>query len=300
MSRNDIAVIVTTYNQVRLIGQCIESALAQETIANITIYVHDDYSNDGTQDVIKYYEQKHPGKVIPVLSNFNKLSNRRSPILDMVRYVDEDFIAFLNGDDYWIDKTKLEKQQKLMLENVNVGLVHTAFQTLNLEDTNAIPESESPSSRMKRSRFGSSEDFLIGVQAKESSVMIRKSKIDHEFIEGSDHLVATDWILYLSIALKWDILFLDQETLVHRISKHGVWNGAQRKLQETMKSEVRWFAASKCPNLELRRKFRKKVTSDFFLNQIEQQRFLYFLLKSTRPLRHPIRQAQIFRNRWQN
>jgi len=58
----DIAVIVTTYNQKMFIGQCIESILAQKSSSNITIYVHDDCSSDGTKTVIKEFITRNPGK----------------------------------------------------------------------------------------------------------------------------------------------------------------------------------------------------------------------------------------------
>ena len=289
MSRPDIAVIVTTYNQKRFIAQCMESVLAQRTSAQLTVYVHDDCSRDGTTSVIEEYAKKYPGKVIPVLSNSNKLSNRKSPILDMVRFVQEEYIAFCNGDDYWTDPNKLEYQLELFLSNSRLGLVHTAFQILDEGFEGAKPQSEPKHLRVARSRLNNANDFIIGCQAKESSVMLRKSKVDFDFLKGADHLRASDWILYLSISLTAEIAYIDKETLVHRYTKEGVWNGARLEHQKQMKDEVRWYAASNCPERKLREKFQHRVVQDFLLAQMKKNLILRFMLKVSEPIRHPRR-----------
>jgi glycosyltransferase involved in cell wall biosynthesis len=292
MKRPDIAVVVTTYNQEMYIGQCIEGILAQETTAKVTIYVHDDYSSDGTISVIENFASKYHGKIVPVLSNFNKLSNRKSPILDMVRQIEEEFIAFCNGDDYWIDPNKLEHQLELLVKEPDAGMVHTAFKVLNEASQFSTPQSEAPHLRVARSRLKNAHDFVIGCQAKESSVMIRRSKIDFEFLKGADHLRASDWVLYLSISLSGRILFLNEETLVHRYTKKGVWNAAEFEFREQMKDEVRWYAASNCPDDVLKQEFRKRVTQDFILSNIKKNSFLRLLLKITAPARHPVRSSK--------
>lgn len=289
MTLADIAVIVTTYNQEEFIGQCIDSVLSQETSAKFTIYVHDDCSNDGTQHVIEDYAQRYPGKVVPVLSKINKLSNRKSPILDMVRFVEEEYISFCNGDDYWTDPNKLEYQLEILLANPRAGLVHTAFKILNEDEEDAKPHSEPIHLRVERSKLKNAYDFIIGCQAKESSVMLRKSKVDFEFLKGADHLRASDWILYLSIALKAEIIFIDKEMLVHRYTEQGVWNGARLEHRIQMKDEVRWYVASNCPEIELKQMFRDRVVEDFIITKIKKNMILRFLLKFTEPLRHPLR-----------
>ena len=289
MSNAEIAVIVTTFNQRNFIGQCIESVLQQRTSSKFTIYVHDDCSNDGTQIVIEEYAKKFPGKVIPVLSQFNKLSNRKSPILDMVRSVEEEYIAFCNGDDYWIDTNKLESQLEILLVNSRAGLVHSAFRILNEEIEDAKPESEPEDLRIARSKVLNAEDFIVGCQVKESSAMIRKSRVDFQFLSGADHLKASDWILYLSITLNSEVIFIDKEMLVHRYTEKGVWNGARLEHRVQMKDEVRWYAASNCPDFELRQQFRDRVTRDFLLKKTKSNNVLRLLLKITEPLRHPLR-----------
>lgn len=289
MENPDIAVIITTFNQKKFIEQCINSVLEQKTSSSITVYVHDDCSTDGTQNVIKEIARDCPDKIVPILSEFNKLSNGKSPILDMVRFVDEEFIAFCNGDDYWTDEKKLERQLDLLIKNPQAGLVHTAFKVLNEKIPDAKPESEHLHVRQNRSQLRDANDFVTGCLAKESSVMIRRSKINFDFLAGADHLIASDYILYLSIALNSDIIFLNDETLVHRYVEKGVYNGASDQIRKQLKYDVLWYAASKCPKDELRWEFQKRVSEDFILTLIKRKPIFRLLLKISEPFRHPSR-----------
>jgi glycosyltransferase involved in cell wall biosynthesis len=289
VSRRSIAVVVTTYNQESYIGQCIDSILSQKSDADFTVYVHDDASDDGTRSIIENYAYRFPEKIVLIQSEFNKLSNRKSPILDMVRLVDEEFIAFCSGDDYWTDPRKLDLQINVFLNDSKVGLVHTAFRLLNSENEGSEPLSEPLHTRNARSKLSSARDFVTGCQAKESTVMIRKSKVNFDFLKGADHLRASDWILYLSVSLKSEIRFLEQETAVHRFSARGVWNGALLEHRERMKNEIRWYAASNCPDDQLRHEFRLRVCKDFLLANLKKNFFLRNLLKISEPIRHPLR-----------
>lgn len=58
----------------------------------------------------------------------------------MVRLVEEEYIAFCNGDDYWTDPNKLEYQLEKLLSNPRAGIVHTSFMILNEELVDAKPE----------------------------------------------------------------------------------------------------------------------------------------------------------------
>lgn len=291
MVHRSIAVIVLTYNQESYIGQCLDSILFQKLDSDFTIYVHDDASNDSTRKVVDDYASRYPGKVVPIYSDFNKLSNRKSPILDMVRFVNEEFIAFCNGDDYWTDPAKLDLQINVFLNDSKVGLVHTAFRLLNADKEDSKPTSEPVNTRDTRSKLSSAHDFVTGCQAKESTVMFRKSKVNFDFLQGADHLRAADWMLFFSISLKSEIRFLERETAVHRISERGVWNGASLEHRERMKDEVRWYAASNCPDEKLRNEFRLRVCKDFFLANLKKNIFLRTFLKFSEPIRHPRRVA---------
>lgn len=66
-----VSVCVMTYNQEKYIGQCLESLVTQETDFDFEIIVGDDFSTDGTRDVIQEYQKKYPDIIKPVFRDKN-------------------------------------------------------------------------------------------------------------------------------------------------------------------------------------------------------------------------------------
>lgn len=96
-----VSVCIGTYNQKDYIGDCIASVLLQAGDGvDVEILVGDDASNDGTSDIILAWAEKHPGVVIPHIrtKNIGAARNYQNLILE----ANGDFIAHLDGDDYWL------------------------------------------------------------------------------------------------------------------------------------------------------------------------------------------------------
>ena len=105
-----VSVTILTYNQAKFIGQTIESALAQQTDFDYEILVGDDCSTDGARDIIADYERRYPGKVRAVLHPRNLGQNGLFNTIETLKLAQGQYIAALDGDDYWTDPLKLQKQ----------------------------------------------------------------------------------------------------------------------------------------------------------------------------------------------
>ncbi|MBD2754727.1 glycosyltransferase family 2 protein [Spirosoma validum] len=105
-----VSVLIITYNQHKFIRKAIDSALAQTTTFPIEILVGDDFSKDGTREIIQEYEQKHPGLVIGVLHPHNMGKNGGINFLETLKLAKGEYYALMDGDDYWTDPMKLQKQ----------------------------------------------------------------------------------------------------------------------------------------------------------------------------------------------
>ncbi len=113
-----IDVIVGTYNHQRYIGECLDSILQQETTYSMTIRVADDCSNDGTQDVLRRYREKHGERVVLSLDTKNRgLFDKDRLFLRLLRGSRADYIALVEGDDCWADPHKLQKQAAFLEAN---------------------------------------------------------------------------------------------------------------------------------------------------------------------------------------
>ena len=106
-----VSVICNTYNHEAYIRQCMEGFLAQKTSFRFEILVHDDASTDHTADIIREYEAKYPELIYPIYQIENQYSkgNPISPTIQFPRARGK-YLAFCEGDDYWTDPFKLQKQ----------------------------------------------------------------------------------------------------------------------------------------------------------------------------------------------
>ncbi|AEF24129.1 glycosyltransferase family 2 protein [Pseudomonas fulva] len=107
-----LTVILLTYNHVQTFVQSIESILAQETSFDFDIHVLDDCSIDGTSAICEEYSRAWPGKV-KHFRNANNLGVEKN-LKDGFLRISSKYIAFLEGDDYWTDRSKLQLQVEML------------------------------------------------------------------------------------------------------------------------------------------------------------------------------------------
>ncbi|MDR1005490.1 MAG: glycosyltransferase [Bacteroidales bacterium] len=127
-----VSVCTLTYNHVPYIRQCVESLLMQKTNFDFEILIHDDASTDGNQSIIREYEEKYPQIIKPIYQKENQHSKgvRITPQFQLPRAKGK-YIAFCEGDDYWTDELKLQKQVDFLEKNEDYGLVHTDYKVFN-------------------------------------------------------------------------------------------------------------------------------------------------------------------------
>lgn len=105
-----VSVLIITYNQKNFIRQAIDSVLAQQTTFPIEILVGDDFSSDGTREIIQEYERQHPGLVIGVLHPRNMGKNGGINFLETLKRATGEYYALIDGDDYLTDPLKLQNR----------------------------------------------------------------------------------------------------------------------------------------------------------------------------------------------
>jgi|GEM_PF-1469622 len=110
--------MLITYNHAKYIAQAIDSILAQETEFPFAIHVIDDCSTDGAQDIIRDYAARHPGKVKPFINKKN-IGNKvtQKNFYRGMQTLDGDYIAILEGDDYWLSPQRLQAHVEFLEAN---------------------------------------------------------------------------------------------------------------------------------------------------------------------------------------
>jgi len=96
----------------------------QKTTFPFEILIHDDASTDGTADIIREYEVKYPDIIKPIYQTENQYSRGINPYLAFVYpRAQGKYIALCEGDDYWIDPLKLQKQVEFLENKKNISIV---------------------------------------------------------------------------------------------------------------------------------------------------------------------------------
>lgn len=112
-----VSIVCNTFNHEKYVRDALESFVTQKVNFNIEILVYDDASTDKTADIIREYEKKYPDIIKPVYQTVNQYSLRKRPSLQNLSRATGKYVAICEGDDYWIDPYKLQKQVDYMEKN---------------------------------------------------------------------------------------------------------------------------------------------------------------------------------------
>lgn len=207
-----VDVVMVTYNHEKYIAQAIESVLMQNCDFKYQLIISDDASLDNTKKICRKYNQLYPDKILYLdnKANVGLVKNyKRAFDLCFAKY-----IGILEGDDYWIDKDKLQKQVAILENFPEIGLVHGNFYTLqNGKLITNIP---------KKEKFPEGELFkklLLKNLICPLTVVFRKELFDRHidydlFIENNFSTI--DYALWLGIAANSKINYINDFLGVYR------------------------------------------------------------------------------------
>lgn len=224
-SKKTVQIACTTFNHQDYIRSALDGFLSQKTDFTFEAIVNDDCSTDGTTAIVKSYEKQSSGTVRGLFHDTNQWSQGIHPWFDTIfPSLDCEFIALCDGDDYWVDPEKLQIQINYMRENPSCGLCHHKVEIHNTA-SNAITYN---TIRGEGKLAALAEGNFIFT----SSVLLRTAAIDLEMLQRlSKQVPLSDYMLFLSIARKWDIGYIDKVMSVYRLNSNGVWGLTSRSNQ---------------------------------------------------------------------
>jgi len=191
---NDImvSVCVLSYNHEKYLRDCLEGIVMQKTTFPIEVWVHDDASTDSSPDIIRAYQNRYPNVIKPILQTENQYSKRQGSILS--RFVfpkcTGKYIALCEGDDYWTDPLKLQKQVDFLEGHEEYSMCFHSAILLNECDAKVT----SSYSIVKEGDYGPNDIFPRWV-VPTASVVFSREKFD------SYNLIHTEWFVFGDIVI---------------------------------------------------------------------------------------------------
>ena len=220
-----VSVFCITYNHVNFIRDSIEGFLMQETTFPVEIIVHDDASTDGTADIVREYQQRYPKLFWTILKNENQWSKGNAYFCNLLKMQRGEFIALCEGDDYWTDPIKLQKQVFLLQQNPSASFC--------FHNTLIVNESMEVSGQLRpqnTSLIHSIEELLSNNFIHTSSIVYRKSMLP-EFPEWYSKAPMGDWPLCILLAEKGQFLYINEVMSHYRLHGQSSWSSQSQAIR---------------------------------------------------------------------
>jgi len=225
-----VSVCMIAYKHEPYVAQALDSVLMQETDFEVECIIGDDASPDGTADVIRSYVARYPGRIQAVLRETN-IGARRN-VMDVKRRARGQYVAQLEADDYWTDPHKLSKQVAFLEAHPDCTLCGHRIRMVDTEGqwdgVSMRPESEVPQI--------TDLDYLIanGYYLQTCSIMYRREALG-EYPEWYQTISAGDMALYVLLALRGHLGYLDECMADRRVHAGGMYSG-MAPLARTLRS----------------------------------------------------------------
>ena len=208
-----VSICSITYNHAPYIRQCLDGFLMQKTNFPVEVIINDDCSTDGTTEIIREYAEKYPDIIKPIFHEENQYQKGVRGMFQRFVFPKArgKYIALCEGDDYWTDPLKLQKQVDFLEANPEYGLVYTDYNR-KYEATNKIEQACIRAGKTRK--INSFEDMLIyGGYIVPCSWLVRKNLL----IQERKSCVDGSFAIALDIFAVSKIKILDEVTCVYRV-----------------------------------------------------------------------------------
>jgi glycosyltransferase involved in cell wall biosynthesis len=273
-----VSVGMITYNHDKFIGQAIESVLNQITNFEFELIICDDCSPDDTKLIVDSYIEHHNyGYRIKYYRNNRNIGMFENGNL-MLKSCSGEFIALCEGDDFWIDRNKLQKQYEILNNNNSISFIFHSSKIIFHDKLNS--PINSISNHIKGgSVFSTFDLILFKYNISTSSMFFRKRSL---FIKNLENYNLTEKLIQLILSLDGFGFYISEPMSVYRSSPVGVSYGISKlkatKLMISMFNDFNGLSMFKYHKVIRIKK--NQIILDFKINNyiIENKNKFYILL----------------------
>jgi len=213
-----VSVLVMTYNHARFIRQCVESALRQKLDGGYEILISEDCSTDGTREIVREYERAHPQLVRALWSETNVRTN--AVVVRGVEAARGQYVALLDGDDYWLADDKLQRQADFLDAHPECTICFHNARVIH-EDGSRAPWNWTPPDHPEITTF---EDLWMGNFIATSSTVFRRGVVSPIPSWYESYFPITDWPLHLLHAERGRIGYINEVLGIYRYHPGGYYS----------------------------------------------------------------------------
>lgn len=208
-----VSISCITYNHAAYIRQCLDGFIMQQTDFAYEVLIHDDCSTDGTTEIIREYAEKYPDVIKPMYETENQYSQGK-PIGTSVWNLPRakgTYVAICEGDDYWTDPLKLQKQVDILEAHSEMVCCYTNYGTV--DKNNQMIEWPNHNKNISRSFTGDNfRELINGMYMQTLTILYRK-----DVLESLDYQGGIDYSLALACALMGKCSYLKDVTANYRL-----------------------------------------------------------------------------------
>jgi len=210
------SVLITTYNHEKYIARALDSVLMQRTSHDCEIVVGEDCSTDGTRDILRDYQQRYPDRVRLLLREKNVGPFRNgSEALAACR---GEYVAGLEGDDYWTSPDKLQKQVDFLDSHPGCALCfHNAL--IVYEDGSREPHPY----RAQQKDFSTIHDLFLDNYIPTAAVMFRRQLLE-TLPPWIGSLKMADWPMHIICAQSGTAGYMDEIMSAYLVRSGSAWS----------------------------------------------------------------------------
>ena len=239
-----VTILCITYNHKSYIRQCLEGFVMQKTNFRFEAIVHDDASTDGTVDIVREFAEKYPNIIKPMIEKENQYSKGKTSFgrTMLEHYPPGKYIAECEGDDYWTDPLKLQKQVDFMEAHPEYSMVCNRTGLYSQKKMKLTGEN----SCYKRSQPVETKDIILrgGLFISTCSILYRRAIGCAEYPDYMKNCHVGDYPLQIYAAMQGKVYYFNDMMSVYRVDNSTSWAGQRKTISlekriSTVMSEVK-------------------------------------------------------------
>lgn len=251
-----VTVRTSTYQHAPYIKECIEGVLMQKTDFPIEFIIGEDYSTDGTREIVFEYAEKYPDIIRVFTADYNvgsKANGQRC-----IRASRGKYMAICEGDDYWTDPLKLQKQVDILENDLGVGVVFTDIDILH-QKKGFTEKSIFKNNSEKFKIYKELEEFLLSTGFLAPCSWLFRKKLIDDMPQNMEVHSDGSFLYMIEFFANSKVKFLPDTTAVYRKLEESASHSKSREKLYKREKGILKTQLHYIDGLGLSKEFREKV-----------------------------------------